>query len=926
MNVAKLISFNCKGVSRSKECVRRICNSADVIALQETWLLPHDIPCLGSIDDSFAYTGKSAVDTSAGILRGRPYGGVALLWKKDVFPIATVIECTSVRLCAVKLGINNRSLLVFSVYMPTNSIDNLLEFTETLCEINAIIENNSVESVYMLGDFNAHPGELFYNELSSFCIEQRWSCADIELLPPESYTFVSDAHGSRRWLDHCVLTSAARLSVLNISILYDIYWSDHYPVLMECNLDLVKAKVVSISYSKNKVIWGDRDSSQIKKYINICNSQLKFIDFPEQCSECADRFCDNVNHRVILDKMYNDLVTVLTEASKASKQCCKIHKRKKYVTGWNKHVRDSHVIARRCYIDWLASGKPTSGEKYNDMCNSRIIFKQKLKWCQNNEQQIKMDKIADQHNKKDFKNFWKNTNSLNPKPGHPVSVSGIHEPTEIAEAFRLQLKIDSLSPTDTHKDVKRCKSAESDVAVRFTNKQVKNVIRGMVKGKSPGHDGLSIEHLKYAGAHLPRILTMFFNLCISHSYLPDRLMHTVVIPIIKNRSGDASDISNYRPISLATIVAKVLDSLLDQHLNKHINLHDQQFGFRTGLSTESAIMCLKETVQYYVTRKTPVYACFLDLSRAFDLVSYRKLWEKLEDETSCNQEVVSLLKHWYNNQTNVVKWAGASSAVYRLNCGVRQGGLTSPRLFNLYMNGLIGELNSTGVGCHIDGVCVNNISYADDMVLLSPSMAALKKLVRICEVYAEAHGLKYNSRKSEIMIFKASNKSYATVPVTLSGSELKQVSNFKYLGHWVSEDLKDDKDLERERRALAVRSNMLARRFRRCSDSVKVTLFKAYCQSLYTCSLWVNYTRMTYNALRVQYNNTFRTLLRLPRFCSASGMFADAHTDGFNAIIRKRSASLLHRVRTSTNSVLNVLTDRWDSQLLRHWLSLHTVL
>ncbi|XP_026746102.1 uncharacterized protein LOC113507447 [Trichoplusia ni] len=216
----------------------------------------------------------------------------------------------------------------------------------------------------------------------------------------------------------------------------------------------------------------------------------------------------------------------------------------------------------------------------------------------------------------------------------------------------------------THKDVKRCKSAESDVAVRFTNKQVKNVIRGMVKGKSPGHDGLSIEHLK---------------------------------------SGDASDISNYRPISLATIVAKVLDSLLDQHLNKHINLHDQQFGFRTGLSTESAIMCLKETVQYYVTRKTPVYACFLDLSRAFDLVSYRKLWEKLEDETFCNQEVVSLLKHWYNNQTNVVKWAGASSAVYRLNFGVRQGGLTSPRLFNLYMNGLIGELNSTGVGCHIDG-------------------------------------------------------------------------------------------------------------------------------------------------------------------------------------------------------------------------------
>ncbi|XP_022823917.1 uncharacterized protein LOC111354602 [Spodoptera litura] len=53
--------------------------------------------------------------------------------------------------------LHNRAILVFSVYMPTNSVDNLVEFTQCLCEINAIIENNSVESVFMLGDFNAHP-------------------------------------------------------------------------------------------------------------------------------------------------------------------------------------------------------------------------------------------------------------------------------------------------------------------------------------------------------------------------------------------------------------------------------------------------------------------------------------------------------------------------------------------------------------------------------------------------------------------------------------------------------------------------------------------------------------------------------------------------------------------------------------------------
>lgn len=57
---------------------------------------------------------------------------------------------------------------------------------------------------------------------------------------------------------------------------------------------------------------------------------------------------------------------------------------------------------------------------------------------------------------------------------------------------------------------------------------------------------------------------MFYNLCIKHCYLPDDLMYTIVVPIVKNRTGDVSDLANYRPISLATIVAKVLDSLLDK--------------------------------------------------------------------------------------------------------------------------------------------------------------------------------------------------------------------------------------------------------------------------------------------------------------------------------------------------------------------------
>lgn len=144
-------------------------------------------------------------------------------------------------------------------------------------------------------------------------------------------------------------------------------------------------------------------------------------------------------------------------------------------------------------------------------------------------------------------------------------------------------------------------------------KDIRQIINKLKKGKSPGHDGLSIEHLRHAGCHLPRVLAMLFSLCISHSYLPRDLMRTLVVPVVKNKTGDVSDKCNYRPISLATTIAKVLDSVLNQYLARQVELHDAQFGFRPELSTEAAILSLKHTVKYYTDRHTPVYACLFFL-------------------------------------------------------------------------------------------------------------------------------------------------------------------------------------------------------------------------------------------------------------------------------------------------------------------------
>lgn len=922
-----MVTFNCKSVKRSVQCIRNLCDKYDVIALQEHWLLPHDIHFLGNIHQEFEYSGKSAVDTSAEILQGRPYGGVAILWRKNLFKSVSVIQCNSVRICAIETAIDHSSVLLINVYMPTDSYSkkgesNLVEFTDCMGEISAIIENCATEFVYVLGDFNAHPSGRFGKEMVSYCAEQDWMCADLQYLGMDSntYTFLSDVYGSTSWLDHCLVTKAAWPSVVKVYVLSNVYWSDHYPLVVECILDLTKPKRFVSKQVRNKVLWKDRKPEQIFKYNALCCERLGAITCPPALNACSDTYCANSDHRLLIDQLYCDITHTLIDASVATSES-PAEARKKRVVGWNKHVSQAHREARLKFQMWTLNGKPRAGFLYDEMYSSRKLFKSRLKWCQQHQEQIKMDIIASYHTKKDFRQFWKKTKVLNGQPRLPVSVEGMSSPKDIANLFKDSFAVKSpLGPSTTVIDAQ---VSGTVLVTKFSADDVIHVLSHMQRGKSPGHDGLSIEHLQHAGPHIYRVLAMLFTLCMGHSYLPQDMTKTVVVPIVKNKTGDMSSKSNYRPISLATAIVKVLDGLLNSVLDKYIKLQDAQFGFRPGLSTESAILSLKHTVGYYVDRKTPVYAAFLDLSKAFDLVSYDVLWNKL-GEANLPLDVINIFKFWYQNQTNTVKWADAISEPYKLECGVRQGGLTSPKLFNIYVDQLIGALSGAHVGCFVDNICLNNISYADDMALLSPSIRGLRVLLHVCEQYAQTHGLKYNEKKSEMLIFKAGKKCPSYVPpVYLNGTALKIVSSFKYLGHIITEDLKDDLDIERERRALATRANMIARRFSRCTAEVKITLFRAYCTSLYTCSLWTNYTRKSLSALRVQYNNALRVLLRLPRWCSASDMFARARADGFHATLRARCAGTLDRLRASTNGILRGIADRSDGRFLAHWTLIH---
>ena len=257
--------------------------------------------------------------------------------------------------------------------------------------------------------------------------------------------------------------------------------------------------------------------------------------------------------------------------------------------------------------------------------------------------------------------------------------------------------------------------------------------------------------------------------------------------------------NNYRPIAIANIVSKVLERIILMRIQHVVTICDNQFGFKKAQSTDLAIYTLKEVVQYYTARGSPVFACFLDVAKAFDRVNHCLLFNKLLD-TGWPPSIVKTLYIWYGTQRFRVKWANDVSNRIAVSCGVRQGSILPPTLFNIYMNDLQLEFNGCRVGCHIGNLSCNNIAYADDMVLLSPSAKGLNCLLGICESYAKKHDVVYNTTKSKVTLFPCKTRNVnPKLLMVLDEDQMEQIYEYVYLGHVITPNLNDNLDIARKK-------------------------------------------------------------------------------------------------------------------------------
>lgn len=219
--------------------------------------------------------------------------------------------------------------------------------------------------------------------------------------------------------------------------------------------------------------------------------------------------------------------------------------------------------------------------------------------------------------------------------------------------------------------------------------ETEEAIKQMKNGKAPGSDKITVEMIKYMGISGIRILNQIFNKAWVEEVIPTDWRIGVLVPIYKNK-GCNKECKNYRGITLLSTVLKIYERILVKKLNPKIEptLLDSQCGFRKGRSAQDHIFSIQEIINKTRDTKREAHLAFVDLETAFDKVQTRIIWESLH-KRGVSSKLTSAIKSLYRNSENLVAYRSMKSESFPIHSGLRQGGVMSPTLFNIFMDELI---------------------------------------------------------------------------------------------------------------------------------------------------------------------------------------------------------------------------------------------
>ena len=263
--------------------------------------------------------------------------------------------------------------------------------------------------------------------------------------------------------------------------------------------------------------------------------------------------------------------------------------------------------------------------------------------------------------------------------------------------------------------------------------------------------------------------------------------------------------------------------------------------------------------------------------------------------------IIRLLLDAYERQEARVMWKTCNSEYFKLQNGVKQGGVISPTLFNLYIDRLLLKLKKSGIGCNMNGVYMGALSYADDITITSPSLQGLNIMLGICDDFAQSNFITFNSKKT--ICIKYGEPVRNTEHVKLNGVTLLWQTEVRHLGNYFNSKLDNTMDSLRKCSHFIGYFNKLMVNFGHLHPDTVCNLFKSYCCSFYGSFIW-KYCSDGFNKCCIQWNKSIRKIYSLPYATHTKLLGPLVCQDHISSQLIRRDIKFMHRLLDCSNVII----------------------
>ena len=920
-----IFSYNSRGFTDDKQDVCKLLfadieNYYPILCNQENFLLKGNNYKVKQSLPNARVIFKEAMKDS---FEGSPKNGMFMAIPLEIKELVRDVSPPHWRVQAIVLSSPANKVLIINSYFPTDPKVGDFDTTDlfsTLAAIEGVLTENEYNHVIWCGDINADflRDTVFTTAINGFLEEgslvKSWDHYKIDFTHScerEKRTYTST-------IDHFFWSDGISNHVVDADVIHlPCNTSDHCPIYCKIDIrNMSPKKTNTLTKQRSFPNWKRATDEQKANFRNMLENKLEKVNTPIGLCHCSDVHCKDIEH---INDCDGFLVSVLESMRTSAASCLPLPSNKKSnkkspIYRWNEEVQPFKENAMFWHSIWLSAGRPMNTILHRIMKRTRNLYHYQIRKNRKMAECIKKNALLSAciNDKGDI---FKEIRKLRKTPDTSSSmIDGItmNIETHFAKVYEeLYNSIDDKNDMDA---VLRCMNnnihSTSLIDVeKITPSLIKEAIGNLKSDKTDPLFQFNSDCFKHAPEILYNHLATIFRMFLIHGHVSSLIMVSIIVPLVKDKLGDITMSNNYRSIALSSLLLKIFDWAVILLFGDKLNSDELQFGFQQKTSTNMCTWLAVETIDYFLRNGSEVFVGVMDMTKAFDNVKHSLLFRKLIDK-GIPSIYLRLLLNMYTKQRASVKWSNTLSDTFPLGNGVKQGGVLSPRLYCIYTDDLFTLMRKSKTGCWISGGFVGILGYADDLILLSPSLDGLQEMIRTCEDYARSLNLSFSTNvnpkkcKTKCMAFLRHERNLKSI--TLEGKCLPWVKTARHLGCKINDNIRISSlndDLMEKRAIYVNKVNELTQEFYFAHPLTKVKINNIFNTYFNGSVLW-NLFGVEATRLEKSWNVSQRIMLGIPR--NSHRYFIEPLSDTKHIMfsLYKRYVKFIDSIRTSSKAIL----------------------